>query len=106
MHTKLLAVSLLLFMQVCDQVSAQTDPPGILQRLTDKVSSAKTKVQTLGTTLYGYAETYYEDNIQPLTDSYTQWASGVKNSVLEKIQHTVGNYIPITANETDSAGQQ
>lgn len=69
-------------------------------------SSAKTKVQTLGTTLYGYAETYYEDNIQPLTDSYTQWASGVKNSVLEKIQHTVGNYIPITANETDSAGQQ
>lgn len=69
-------------------------------------SSAKTKVKSLGTTLYGYAETYYEDNIQPLTDSYTQWASGVKNSVLEKIQHTVGNYIPITANKTDSAGQQ
>lgn len=60
----------------------------------------------MGSTLYGYAETYYEDNIQPLTDSYTQWASSVKSSVLEKIQHTVGDYIPMRANRTNSAGQQ
>lgn len=69
-------------------------------------SSATTRVQSLGAALYGYAETYYEDNIQPLTDGYTQWASGVKDSVLEKIQHTVGDYIPIRANETKSSGQQ
>lgn len=69
-------------------------------------SAAKTKVQDFGSTVYGYAETYYEDNIQPLTDGYTQWVSSVKSTVLEKIQHTVGNYIPIRANASDSAGQQ
>lgn len=69
-------------------------------------SSAKTKVQSLGATLYGYAETYYEDSIQPIAESYTQWASTVKNSVMEKIQHTVGDYIPIRANKTVSADQQ
>lgn len=106
MHTKLLAISLLLVMQVCDQVSAQNDPPGILQRLADRVSAAKTKVQNIGATAYGYAETYYADNIQPLTDSYSQWLSGVKNSVLEKVQHTVGDYIPTRGNTSDGAGQQ
>lgn len=70
------------------------------------LSSATTRVQSVGATLYGYAGTYYEDNIQPLTHGYTQWASGVKNTVLEKIQDTVGGYISAEANRTAGASQQ
>lgn len=69
-------------------------------------SAAKTNVENFGATVYGYAETYYEDNIQPLTDSYTQWASSVKSSVLAKIQDTVGSYMPMRANKSDSAVRQ
>ncbi|TKS82338.1 hypothetical protein D9C73_016447 [Collichthys lucidus] len=39
-----------------------------------------------------FAGTYYEDHIQPVADSYAEWASGIKTSVVEKIQTTIDNY--------------
>lgn len=64
------------------------------------------KVWNFTESLYGFAETYYEDNIQPLTGRYTQWASGVKSSMLDKIQKTIENYVPTVANQTFWAVKQ
>uniref|UniRef100_A0A671WK33 Uncharacterized protein n=1 Tax=Sparus aurata TaxID=8175 RepID=A0A671WK33_SPAAU len=59
---------------------------------------AKAKVQGLGDAVLGFVGTYYEDHIQPVTSSYADWASDVKNSVFEKIQATISNYMPSNAN--------
>lgn len=59
---------------------------------------AKTKVQDLGGAVIGFAGAYYEDHIQPVTDSYAEWASNVKSTVREKIQTTIENYMPLKAN--------
>ncbi len=56
----------------------------------------KSKVKDFGGAAWGFFGTYYEDHIQPLTDSYTEWASDVKSSVWEKIQTTVENYLPLS----------
>lgn len=61
---------------------------------------AKTKVEDLGGALRGFVSAYYEDHIQPATDSYAEWASNIKSSVWEKIQTTIDNYMPINANQS------
>lgn len=59
---------------------------------------AKDTVQHLGEAALGLAGAYYEDHIQPMTDSYAEWASSFKSSVWEKIKTTVDNYMPLTEN--------
>lgn len=49
--------------------------------------------------MLGYAGAYYEDHIQPLTDSYTEWASNVKSTVWQKIQTVIDNYMPMNASQ-------
>ncbi|XP_056237744.1 apolipoprotein C-IV [Seriola aureovittata] len=100
MHTKLLVFGLILLMQACGPLSAQTlkpaeaDSPGILQRLAERARDAKAKVHGLGVTALDFLGTYYEDHIQPVTDNYVGWASNVKSSMWEKIQTTIDNYRP------------
>lgn len=62
----------------------------------------KETVQSIGGTVMDFAGTYYEDHIQPVADSYAEWASGIKTSVVEKIQTTIDNY----SKQTIPADQQ
>lgn len=59
---------------------------------------ARTNLQDVGWGVYGFLGTYYEDHIQPLKDSYTEWASGIRNSMWDKIKTTIDNYAPKKAN--------
>ncbi|KAM3613813.1 uncharacterized protein V6R79_005403 [Siganus canaliculatus] len=91
---KELVFGLLLLMQACGPLLAQTEAPqperpGLLQRLAERARETKTKVQGIGEALWGFVGTYYEDNIEPLTESYVEWASNVKTSVVEKIQRSI-----------------
>uniref|UniRef100_A0A3Q4AWR1 Apolipoprotein C-I n=1 Tax=Mola mola TaxID=94237 RepID=A0A3Q4AWR1_MOLML len=52
---------------------------------------AKTKVQDFGGAVLSFLGTYYEDRIEPVTSSYAEWASKVKNSVWEKIQAAISD---------------
>ncbi|KAK5861892.1 hypothetical protein PBY51_017331 [Eleginops maclovinus] len=103
MHTKELVFGLILLMQACGPLLAetpatdQTDSPGLLQRLAEKTREVKAKVRDYGLPVLGFIDIYYEDHIQPLTDSYFQWASNIKSSVWEKIQTTIDNYMPLKA---------
>ncbi|XP_034467314.1 apolipoprotein C-IV [Hippoglossus hippoglossus] len=108
MHTKVLVFGLVLLMQACVPLSAQTlapeppDSPGILQRLAEKAREAKAKVQDYGATAVGFFGAYYEDHIQPVSDSYAKWASNVRSSMWEKIQTSIDGYMPFRAtNATD-----
>uniref|UniRef100_UPI001ED7E880 apolipoprotein C-IV n=1 Tax=Scatophagus argus TaxID=75038 RepID=UPI001ED7E880 len=100
MHVKELVLSLILLMQACGPLLAQTaapdppDSPGILQRLTERAREAKAKVQDLGGTVLDFVGAYYGDHIQPVTDTYVEWASDIKSSAWEKIQTTFDNYMP------------
>ncbi|XP_047455044.1 apolipoprotein C-IV [Mugil cephalus] len=100
MHIKPFVLSLLLLMQACGPLLAQTatptepDSPGILQKLAEKARAARTRFRDLGDLALGFAGAFYEDHIQPVTDSYAQWASDVKSSVWEKIQITIDDYTP------------
>ncbi|XP_059195422.1 apolipoprotein C-IV [Centropristis striata] len=106
MHIKGLIFGLILLMQACVPLLAQTDSPGILQRLAEKTSEAKAKVQDLGGTVLGFFGAYYEDHIQPVTSSYAEWASDIKSSVWEKIQTTIDSYIlPKVIHPTSQPGQ-
>ncbi len=53
---------------------------------------AKDKVQDYKETALGFLGAYYEDHIQPVSDSYLEWALGFKSAVLEKLQTTIHNY--------------
>uniref|UniRef100_A0A672Y6F6 Uncharacterized protein n=1 Tax=Sphaeramia orbicularis TaxID=375764 RepID=A0A672Y6F6_9TELE len=55
---------------------------------------AKVKVQDFGEAALGFAGAYYEDHIQPVTASYTDWASGLKSTLWEKIKTTIDDYSP------------
>lgn len=55
---------------------------------------ARTKLQETGRAVSGYFSTYYEDHIQPMKDSYAEWASGIRRATLDKIQTTIDNYMP------------
>lgn len=57
-----------------------------------------TKVKDLGGHVFSYFATYYEDHIQPVKDSYAEWASDIKGSLWEKIQTTFDHYMPKKAN--------
>ncbi|XP_044215700.1 apolipoprotein C-IV [Thunnus albacares] len=101
MHLKLL-VSCLILLSACGPLLAQTaapqpDPEGILHRLADRAREVKAQVQNVGEVVLGIAGTYYEDHLQPVADSYAQWASSLKSSVWEKIQTTIDNYMPFKA---------
>ncbi|XP_069393230.1 apolipoprotein C-IV [Paralichthys olivaceus] len=109
MHTKVLVFGLVLLMQVCVPLSAQTlapdqpDSPGILRSLVQKAREAKAKVQDFGKTAVGFFGAYYEDHIQPVTNSYAEWASNVRSSMWDKIQTSIDSYMPSEAtNATDS----
>lgn len=59
---------------------------------------ARTKLQDMGGAVFGFFGTYYEDHIQPVKDSYTEWASGIREAMWDKIQTTIDNYRPKKAN--------
>uniref|UniRef100_A0A3Q3L987 Apolipoprotein C-IV n=1 Tax=Mastacembelus armatus TaxID=205130 RepID=A0A3Q3L987_9TELE len=104
MHTKALVLCLILLIQACGPLLAQTldptqpDSPGILQRLAQTAREAKAKVQNVGATVVGFLGAYYEDHIQPVADSYAGWASNIKSSFWTKIQTTIETYSPFTTN--------
>ncbi|XP_039886228.1 apolipoprotein C-IV [Simochromis diagramma] len=106
-RTKALLFSLFLLMQACGPLLAQIEPtkepdsPGLLQKLAERVRAAKNKILALGALTQGFAGAYYEDHIQPVTDSYVEWASGVKSSVWERIQTTIGHYTPFNTTQVD-----
>ncbi|KAM8869243.1 apolipoprotein C-IV [Spinachia spinachia] len=107
MHRRDLALALVLLMQACGPLSAQSPgsgpseaeppaaPPGFLQRLAQKTREVNAKVQDLGGPVMDFIEAYYEDHIQPVTESYVQWASNLRSSMLDKIQITIGDYLPL-----------
>ncbi|XP_045902001.1 apolipoprotein C-IV [Micropterus dolomieu] len=106
MYMKELVFSLILLMQACGPLLAQATEPeqpdstGLLQRLGDRARETKDKVQVFGGVVLDYFGAYYEDHIQPVADSYTEWASTVKSSVLEKIQTTIDKYWPSKASSS------
>ena len=59
---------------------------------------ARTKLQDMGEAVYEFFGTYYEDHIQPVKDSYAEWASGIKGVMWDRIQTTIINYLPKKAN--------
>ncbi|XP_033976758.1 apolipoprotein C-IV [Trematomus bernacchii] len=95
MHTKELVFGLILLMQACGPLLVETkaprqpNPPGLLEWLTQKAREVNANIQGYGRPLLGFLYAYYEDHIQPVTDSFFQWASSVKSSVWEKIQTTI-----------------
>lgn len=46
----------------------------------------------MGGAVFGFLGTYYEDHIQPVKDSYAEWASGIKEAMWDKIQTTFDRY--------------
>ncbi|XP_074511044.1 apolipoprotein C-IV [Sebastes fasciatus] len=112
MHMNAAVFGVILLMQACGPLLAQTlaplqpDSPGMLQRLAEKTREVKAKVQDLGEPVLGYIGAYYEDHIQPVTEIYFEWAANVKSFVWEKIQTTIDNYMPLRAtNPTDQPPQ-
>lgn len=61
--------------------------------------AAKSKIQEFGNVARGIAGAYYEDHIQPVKDSYAEWASDVKGSVWEKIQSAIDSYTPFNTTQ-------
>lgn len=55
---------------------------------------AGTNLQDMRKTVVGFLGTYYEDHIQPVKDSYVEWASGVRRAMRNKIRTTADNYVP------------
>ncbi|CAN9513799.1 unnamed protein product [Ophioblennius macclurei] len=100
MQMKAVAFILILILQACGPLSAQTmapaelEPQGFLQRLTESARNAKANIQHYGKLARGFADTYYEDHIQPVAGSYVDWASEVKKSMWERLQTTIDNYTP------------
>lgn len=106
MHTKLLVFALILLIQACGPLSAETqtptDSPGILHMFVEKARETQAKVHDIGATAMDFLGAYYEDHIQPVTDSYVGWASNVRSSMWEKIKTTLDNYTPFkTTDATD-----
>lgn len=54
----------------------------------------QTSVQGFGNLVVGFFNAYYEDHIQPVTESYSNWASDITSTMWEKTQATVVNYMP------------
>ncbi|XP_054596994.1 apolipoprotein C-IV [Nothobranchius furzeri] len=88
MHVQAVFV-LLLLLQACEPAAAQTpDPaeaPGILQRISEKIGETRAKIWSLGEAMVEFVGTYYEDHIQPKTESYAEWASNMRSSLRQKI---------------------
>ncbi|XP_054639165.1 apolipoprotein C-IV [Dunckerocampus dactyliophorus] len=102
---RFLIIALVLLIQACGSLWAQTpvpgqpDSPGFLHSLMERARAAKAKVQNAGEVVLGYMGAYYEDHVQPVADSYSEWASGIQDSLREKIQ----SYMPFMAmNMTDA----
>lgn len=93
MHMKLLVFFLIFLMQALAQTPSPEEPdsPGILQRLQERARKAKTKIEDIVLVAVGFGGAYYEDHIQPVTDSYVEWATNLRNSLWEKFRATVGN---------------
>ncbi|KAK5891932.1 hypothetical protein CesoFtcFv8_012361 [Champsocephalus esox] len=83
MHTKELVFGLILLMQACGPLLAKTkapkqpNSPRILQWLAEEFREVNATVQGYMGPFLGFLFAYYEDHIQPVTDSCFQWASRV-----------------------------
>ncbi|XP_067093792.1 apolipoprotein C-IV [Osmerus mordax] len=93
MQKMMLVVALVLLMQVCEPILAQTptglgseSEPGILQRVSDRYRNGVARVQGIGGTVLGYAGAYYEDHIKPVTDPYINWVSSFSRSLYDRVQ--------------------
>ncbi|KAK2910013.1 hypothetical protein Q8A73_007728 [Channa argus] len=99
-------------MQACRPLLAeppdpkQPDSPGLLKRLTERAREAKDKVQNFGDIALGVLGAYYEEHIQPVTVSYTEWASNVKTSIWDKLKTTIDSYMPFQAKNPDDQPPQ
>ncbi|XP_061802499.1 apolipoprotein C-IV [Nerophis lumbriciformis] len=99
-------ITLILLIQACGPLWAQTPVPGqpdsagILHGLKETARAAKAKVQSVMEAVMDYVGAYYEDHVQPVTDSYSEWASGIQHSLREKMQHT---FMPFMATNTTAA---
>ncbi|XP_033182297.1 apolipoprotein C-IV [Anabas testudineus] len=90
MHPKasVFVFCVILLMQACRPLLAQTPPPaqpdapGLLERLAEHARKVKDTVHGLGETALDFAGAYYEEHIQPVTASYVEWAS---NAIIPKI---------------------
>lgn len=54
----------------------------------------QTSVQGFGNLVVGFLNAYYEDHIQPVTESYSNWASDITSTMWEKTQASIVNYMP------------
>ncbi|XP_061770672.1 apolipoprotein C-IV [Nerophis ophidion] len=92
-------ITLILLIQACGPLWAQTpvpgqpDSPGILQSLKETARAARAKVQSVMGVMTDYVGAYYEDHVQPVTDSYREWASGIQHSLSEKMQRTFMSFM-------------
>lgn len=59
---------------------------------------AKAKMQEMGGSVLGFVGAYYEDHVQPLVDSYSEWVYNVTSAMWEKVQTTFENDNPKKAN--------
>ncbi|XP_037532095.1 apolipoprotein C-IV [Nematolebias whitei] len=96
MHLQIVFV-LVVLLQAWEPALAQTsateevESTGIAQKFAKTAGQAVAKIQSAGKTVLGFVGAYYEDHIQPVADSYTEWASNVRSSLREKIWTTIDN---------------
>ncbi|KAG7266362.1 hypothetical protein CRUP_001143 [Coryphaenoides rupestris] len=106
MQWKLLSVSLVLLIQACGHLMAQSpsppaaEPPGFLGTLAERARDAATNVQAAGGLVREFAGFYYDENIKPVTDSYWDWASATTDTMWERVQKTIDHYRPSQSNQT------
>nr|XP_043890704.1 apolipoprotein C-IV [Solea senegalensis] len=95
MRDKAFVFGVILLMQVCGTLWAEPATPepeaysaGLLQSLMDRAREANAKVQQAKAVALGFVGAYYEDHIQPVKDSYAEWASDITNSMWESVWGT------------------
>ncbi|XP_057691260.1 apolipoprotein C-IV [Corythoichthys intestinalis] len=99
---KFFIVALILLIQACGPLWAQTpapgppDSPGMLTRLFDKARAAKENVETALDVVIDFAGEYYGEHIQPVVDNYRNWAAGMRTSAREKMHYYLPLFMPNT----------
>ncbi|XP_042176060.1 apolipoprotein C-IV [Oncorhynchus tshawytscha] len=103
MPGKLKLVALLLLIQACVSIVAQTPAPedsvseGVLQRASETYRAAKVKAQRIREAVQAFAGAYYEDHIKPVADPYIymDWASASTSSFWDRVKEKIDQYRPI-----------
>ncbi|WP_206001625.1 hypothetical protein, partial [Paraclostridium dentum] len=89
--SKFVLLAVVIVLQVCWTMAENvTESEGALRRIIGAYKEMKTKVVEAGTTVVEFFEMYYEDQVKPRTEPYTEWAKekaksfwdGLKTKVL------------------------